>query len=136
MKILNKNQYNLIKPYLPVQRGNVKISNLDLINAVLYVAENGCKWRALPREFGNWHTIYTRLKRWAERGVLERLFVALQKEKLIKISVTCLGLDSTSIKVHPDAAGALKKTDLKQSENHGADSPQKFIWLPRMIALD
>jgi transposase len=103
MKKLNENQYNLIKPYLPVQRGNVKISNLILINAVLYVAENGCKWRALPREFGNWHTIYTRLKRWAERSVLERLFVALQKEKLIKISVTCLGLDSTSIKVHPVA---------------------------------
>jgi transposase len=136
MKKLNENQYNLIKPYLPVQRGNVKISNLDLINAVLYVAENGCKWRSLPREFGNWHTIYTRLKRWAERGVLERLFAALQKEKLIKISITCLGLDSTSIKVHPDATGALKKTVLKQSENHGADSPQKFIWLPRMIGLD
>ena len=136
MKRLNETQYNLIKPYLPVQRGNVKISNLDLINAVLYIAENGCKWRALPREFGNWHTIYMRLKRWAEKGVLERLFVALQKEKLIKISVTCLGLDSTSVKVHPDAAGALKKTDLNLSENHGADSPQKFIWLPRMIESD
>jgi transposase len=135
MKTLNKNQYELIKPYLPVQRGNVKISNLSLINAVLYVAENGCKWRALPREFGNWHTIYTRLKRWAEHGVLERLFIGLQKEKLIKISVTCLGLDSTSIKVHPDAAGALKKKDLNPSENHAVVSPQKFIWLPRMIDL-
>jgi len=109
MKTLNEHQYNLIKPYLPVQRGNVKIANLTLINAVLYVAENGCKWRALPREFGNWHTVYTRLKRWAEHGVLECLFVALQKEKLIKISVTCIGLDSTSIKVHPDAGGCFKK---------------------------
>jgi transposase len=136
MKTLNEHQYNLIKPYLPVQRGNVKIANLDLINAVLYVAENGCKWRSLPERFGNWHTIYTRLKRWAERGVLERLFVGLQKEKLIQISITCLGLDSTSIKVHPDAAGALKKTVRNPSANHEVDSPQKFIWLPRMIALD
>ena len=46
MKTLNENQYKLIKPYLPVQRRNVKISNLSLINAVLYVAENGYKWRA------------------------------------------------------------------------------------------
>ena len=136
MKTLNETQYNLIKPYLPTQRGNVKISNLDLINAVLYIAENGCKWRALPEKFGNWHTIYTRLKRWAEKGVLERLFIGLQEQNLIKISITCLGLDSTSVKVHPDAAGALKKTDPKPSENHGADSPQKFIWLPRMIASD
>jgi len=136
MKTLNENQYNLIKSYLPVQRGNVKISNLTLINAVLYVPENGCKWRALPEKFGNWHTIYTRLKRWAERGVLERLFVALQKEKLIKISITCLGLDSASIKVHPDTAGALKKTAPNPLENHGEDSAQKFIWLPRMIDSD
>jgi transposase len=136
MKTLNENQYNLIKPYLPVQRGNVKIANLPLINAVLYVAENGCKWRALPAEFGNSHTIYTRLRRWAKSGVLERLFVGLQKERLIQISVICLGLDSTSIKVHPDATGALKKTAPNQLENHAVDGPQKFIGLPRMIDSD
>jgi transposase len=90
----------------------------------------------LPEHFGKWHTIYMRLKRWAEQGVLERLFIALQKEKLIEISVTCLGLDSTIVKVHPDVAGALKKTDLKPSENHVEDGQQKFIWLPRMIASD
>jgi transposase len=136
MKALNENQYNLIKGYLPVQLGNVKIANMTLINAVVYIAENGCKWRALPEKFGNWHTIYTRLKRWAERGVLERLFLGLQKENLIRISVTCLGLDSTSIKVHPDAAGALKKTGPNPSANHVGDGPQKFIWFPRMIDLD
>jgi Putative transposase of IS4/5 family (DUF4096) len=53
-------QYEVIRPLLPVQRGNVRIANLDVINAVLYVAENGCKWRALPARFGNWHTIYRR----------------------------------------------------------------------------
>jgi hypothetical protein len=80
-------------------------------------------------------TRFTRLKRWVESGVLERLFLALQKEKLIQISITCLRLDSISIKVHPDAAGALKKTDHKQSANHAADGLQKFIFLPRMIDL-
>ena len=135
MKTLTETQYNLIKAYLPVQRGNVKISNLTLINAVLYIAENGCKWRALPERFGNWNTIYMRLKRWSEKGVLDRLFIGLQKEQLITVSITCLGLDSTSIKVHPDAMGALKKTDLKRLADHGVDLPQKFIWLPRMIGL-
>ena len=91
MKRLRENQYNLINSYVPVQRRNVNISNLTLIHAVLYVAENGCKWRTLPGEFGNWHMVYTRLRRWAECGVLERLFVGLQKKNLIKISVTCLG---------------------------------------------
>ena len=51
----------------------MRIANLDVINAVLYVAENGCKWRALPERFGNWHTIYTRLGG-GRGGVLDRLF--------------------------------------------------------------
>lgn len=33
------------------------------------IAENGRKWRRLPKEYGNWHTVYTRPCRWAERGV-------------------------------------------------------------------
>ena len=86
----------------------MRIANLDVINAVLYVAENGCKWRALPERFGNWHTIYTRLRRWAAAGVLDRLFQALQEHRLICIRVECVGLDSTSVKVHPDGTGARK----------------------------
>src|SRR5258708_26430686 len=36
-------QYERIKDALPVQRGNVRLSNLQVLNAVLYVAEQGCK---------------------------------------------------------------------------------------------
>ena len=63
MMRLSEDQYEVIRPLLPVPRGNVRIGNLDVIHAVLYVAENGCKWCALPARFGNWHTIYTRLRR-------------------------------------------------------------------------
>ena len=41
-------QYERIAPVLPVQRGNVKLPNLQVLNAILYVAEQGCKWRGLP----------------------------------------------------------------------------------------
>ena len=132
MNEISEAQYDLIRPYLPVQRGNVRISNLTMINAVLYIAENGCKWRALPPRFGNRHTIYTRLRRWAEAGVLDRLFAALQEHRLIRIRVECLGLDSTSVKVHPDGTGAPKKRGRKPSGNPAGDGTQRFIWLPRM----
>jgi transposase len=46
-------QFKRIEPFLPVQRGNVSLSNLAVVNVILYVAENGCKWRALPKRFGN-----------------------------------------------------------------------------------
>jgi transposase len=129
---LTEEQYEVIRRLLPVPRGNVRIANLDVINAVLYVAENGCKWRALPERFGNWHTIYTRLRRWAAAGVLDRVFQALQAHRLIRIRVECVGLDSTSVKVHPDGTGALKKTARRPSASRAAAGTPRFIWLPRM----
>ncbi len=67
---ITQEQYEKIAKYLPRQRGNVSMSNLQLINAILYVTENGCKWRALPKTYGNWHTIYVRMNRWSKNGVL------------------------------------------------------------------
>ena len=61
---ISEAQYRRIEPILPRQRGNVSMSNLTVLNAILYVAEQGCKWRGLPQRFGNWHTIYTRMNRW------------------------------------------------------------------------
>jgi hypothetical protein len=40
---------------------------------------------------------------------LKRLFEALQREGIIQIKMEAVCLDSTTVKVHPDAAGALKK---------------------------
>ena len=67
---LNAQQYQRIADALPLQRGNVSLDNRTVLNAILYVAEHGCKWRGLPNRFGNWHTIYTRMMRWSKSGVL------------------------------------------------------------------
>jgi len=108
MKITSAD-FKVIEKLLPKQRGNVSISNLQVLNAILYVAEHGCKWRGLPKKFGNWHTIYTRANRWAKQGVLDHVFSALQENDVINIQVDHVSLDSTAVKVHPDGTGALKK---------------------------
>lgn len=131
MKITEE-QYQRIAHCLPVQRGNVSISNLQVLNAILYVAEHGCKWRGLPAHFGNWHTVYTRMNRWSKSGVLDRVFEYLQRAQLVRIKLEAVSLDSTTVKVHPDGAGALKKTALRPLANPGAVGRPKFIWLPRM----
>jgi transposase len=130
---ISTEQFARIELYLPRQRGNVSHENLNVINAILFVAENGCKWRALPKRFGNWHTIYTRMNRWAKAGVLDRLFAQLQREQLIRIKIEAVSLDSTIIKVHPDGTGAQKKTDPKRSASPAAAGAPKFIWLPRVL---
>ena len=127
---ITEEQYQRIAPHFPVQRGNVSIPNLQALNAILYVNEHGCKWRGLPERFGNWHTVYTRMNRWSKSGVLDRVFAALQEEGIIRVRVAVMALDSTSVKVHPDGAGALQKADCKPLASPGAAGTPKFIWLP------
>jgi transposase len=127
-------QYQRIASSLPRQRGNVKVDNLQLLNALLYVAEHGCKWRGLPKRFGPWHTIYTRMNRWSKSGVLDQVFEQLQRAQIVRIRIQAVSLDSTTVKVHPDGMGALKKTDPKPSANRAGDGPPRFIWLPQMRA--
>jgi transposase len=109
-------------PYSSVaSSGNVSHKNLTVINAILYVAENGCKWRALPKRFGTWHTVYTRMNRWAKAGVLDKLFEKMQEEQIVRIKIEAVSLANTIVKVHPDGTGALKKTDRKPSANPAED---------------
>ena len=130
---ITEEQYARIKDGLPVQRGNVSLTNLQVLNAILYVAEQGCKWRGLPKRFGRWHTIYMRMNRWAKNGVLDRVFEQLQLEQIVRIKIEAFSIDSTSVKVHPDGTGALKKTDHRPLESREADGTPRFIWLPRML---
>lgn len=78
---------------------------MSVLNAVLYVAEQGCKWRSLPKRFGRWHTVNMRMSRWSKAGVLDRVFEKLQLGQIVQIKLEAVSLDSTSIKVHPDGTG-------------------------------
>jgi transposase len=130
---LTEAQYRHIERCLPTQRGNVTLDNLQVLNAILYVAEHGCKWRGLPKQFGNWHTIDTRLNRWSKNGVLDRIFTHLQQAQIIRVKLEAVALDSTLVKVHPDGTGALKKTARKPLADPVVGGPPRFIWLPRML---
>ena len=101
----HRSSYQHIEHCLPRQRGNVSLTNLRVLNAILYVAEHGCKWRGLPQRFGNWHTIYTRMNRWSKSGVLDAVFEQLQQAQIVRIKIEAVALDSTIVKVHADGTG-------------------------------
>ena len=84
------------------------------MKAMLYALENGGKWRQLPKSYGNWNALYRRVNRWAKSGLLFTIFEFLYKEKITNMNIEALCLDSTIVKVHPNACGASKKTESKQ----------------------
>ena len=133
---ITEEQYQRVEHLFPVARGGVKLSNLPVLNAVLYLAEQGCQGRGLPESFGNWHTVYMRWSRWNERGVPAQVFAALQELGLPSEQWAVLGLDSTSVKVHPDAAGAPKKRGRKPWANPAAAGAPRYPgWWPTTAPL-
>src|ERR1700746_1296181 len=65
-------------------------------------AEEGCRWRDCPPEYGPPTTIYNRFVRWARRGVWENLFRELAGSG--RLTDTQM-IDSTHVKAHRSAAG-------------------------------
>ena len=128
---ISEAQYERIAPYLPVQRGSVRLSNLQVGNAILYVAEQGCKWRDWPPRCGNWHTIYMWMKRWSKNGVLDRVFEQLQREQIVHIKVEGVSMDSTTVRVHPVGAGALRNGPQSIGKSRGG-----WTTKIRMVAAD
>ena len=59
----------------------------------------------------------------------------MQDEGIININVDVVCLDATTVKVHPDACGALKEEENKQSAGREADLLQKSIQLLRQTNL-
>ena len=73
---LTEEQFSQIRNVLPKPRGNLKLGHRHVVNGILYVMEQGCKWRSLPPRYGPWPTVYMRRNRWAKEGVLLELFQA------------------------------------------------------------
>jgi putative transposase len=102
---ISEEQWEAMKALLPCQPGyqGRSADNRLFINAVMFVARCGIPWRDLPQRFGNWNTVYVRFRRWAKAGVWQKIFEDLRDK-----DVRTLLIDSTAIRVHQHAAGALK----------------------------
>ena len=88
---------------LPRQSGNVAVDNYRFVNALLWMCRTGAPWRDLPECYGKWITVCRRFNRWSGNGAMERLFTALQEERIIGVEIRVLAMNSTSVKVHQHA---------------------------------
>ncbi len=69
-------------------------------------------WHDLPVRYGNWKTVYSRFRRWTLLGVWAKVLLTLQNEAEANGSIdwNLHHVDSTSIRVHVDGAGARRET--------------------------
>jgi transposase len=108
-----------IQPLLPDnagKRGGRFKDHRQVLNGILWVIRTGAPWRDIPERYGPYQTCYDRFLRWQKNGVWQQILTAMQQqgdsatrspgESVGLIDWESAAIDSTSVKVHPDAAGA------------------------------
>ena len=103
--LVSDEQWERIAPLVPGKPGDPGRSGRDnrlFVEAVLWMARTGAPWRDLPKSFGKWNSVSKRFRRWALKGVFDRLFEALSGEPDFEYAL----IDGTVVRVHQHGAGA------------------------------
>ncbi|GGW87797.1 hypothetical protein GCM10010320_81460 [Streptomyces caelestis] len=73
-------EWALSEPLLPTPACETKTGGRperhprrEIVDAIRYVVDTGCKWRALPKDFPPWRTCYGFMARWAAAGVVGQI---------------------------------------------------------------
>jgi transposase len=115
---LREEQWARIRDARPGKDGDAGRSAADnrtFIEAVMWMARNGTRWRALPAEYGHGHSVDRRFRRWSRKGVWQMIFNTLA----VEADTEWLMLDSTIVRAHQHAAGARKKRGAEDTGKPG-----------------
>jgi transposase len=105
------------------RRGGRGRDDRKFLEALHYFAVNNITWRALPKEFGNWNSIWKRFWRLSQRGVFEAMLALLAETSRTAHLVQMV--DSTIVRAHVSAAGAKGGTRARRSAVRAADFPPR-----------
>src|SRR3954451_16566047 len=100
------------------RRGGRGQDDRQFLQALHYFAVHNLTWRALPREFGKWNSIWKRFWRLSQRGVFEAMLALLAETSSTAHLVQMVG--STIVRAHVSAAGAKGGRRARRSAVHAA----------------
>ena len=106
--LLRDDQWERLKEFVPGGRKGKRgprTDNRRFLNALLWMARSGGRWRDLPERLGDYETVKRRYYRWIEMGVLDEILAALSREA----DLEWLMIDSTIVRAHQQAAGARRQ---------------------------
>ena len=77
-----------------------------VLSGIIFINRNGLRWRDAPAAYGPHKTLYSRWKRWSEKGIFAQMMVGLAAEHGEKKTVM---IDATYLKAHRTATSMAAK---------------------------
>ena len=98
-------EWAIIAPHLPgeCRRGRPRTTDLrEVVNAIFYIAQSGCQWRMLPKDFPPYTTVQGYFYQWRDEGrweMINHAFVMRVREADGREASPTAGIiDSQSVK--------------------------------------
>ncbi|MCB9965148.1 MAG: transposase [Rhodospirillales bacterium] len=66
------------------------------VEGVFWMARSGAQWRLLPKEYGDWNTVYRRFADWAKKGIWYKMLYYFAVEP----DMEYIMVDSTILRAH------------------------------------
>ncbi|WP_406840013.1 IS5 family transposase [Streptomyces sp. AHU1] len=120
--VITDAMWGRIEPLMPADpvRGRRWADHRRTLEAIAWKYRTNSPWRDLPGELGSFQTARKRLIRWAVDGTWEKIFAAVLAAADAADDIGWnVSVDSTAVRAHQYAAGALKRGP--QGRNEPAD---------------
>lgn len=115
---LTEFEWKTIQPLLPNKpRGVARVDDRRVLNGIFFILRSGSPWADLPERYGPCTTIYNRFNRWRKAGVWDKLMDAIIEAHGGKVQM----IDSTSVRVHQQAAAQKNRVEMLVSVAAGED---------------
>jgi transposase len=118
---LTEFEWKVIQPLLPNKpRGVPRVDDRRVLNGIFYQLRSGSPWADLPERYGPYTTVSNRFNRWRKAGIWDRLMDAIIAAHEAR-GETVQMIDSTSVRVHQQAAAQKNRVEIFVSVAAGED---------------
>jgi transposase len=125
--LMSDAEWAFFEPFVKSKTGR-PAEHRRTLDGIFWIVRTGAPWRDLPKELGEWNSVYQQFRRWSRSGLWDLLLETLASSGALAKTVQMI--DATVIRAHHQAAGAKGGLKAKLLAVHAAALRARFMPAP------